>query len=406
MSKLEKEKFEKQDSDEMNLEDFVSDVSESIRTQMSEYDQSYEEPIEPVKIKKKRRWIKVLAIVMSVLLVIAGGLVVFLRTEAGKRAAISAAADIVYDNTKTIQYDDTTKKAKEDTVATSKLEKDVYNFALIGAQDGNTDTMLIATMDIKNKKLKLTSLMRDIYTQMPTYGAVKLNAVFPLSGADAFYDQVKNDFGVDLDGYVYVDYDAFEEIINIIGGVEIELSESEARYLRTTNYISKKQYRTVVAGKQVLNGNQALGYCRIRYRQTIDGEHDDFGRTSRQRRVLLQVYKSLLGKNPVDLINTMIKILQETNVKTDISKDEFKEYVYQVTEMNISDIETNRIPHDDEYYNSDEKIYGIRKLQDVLVMKDWEDTRRRLHEFIYGAESNMSGTVPSDAPASTETLGN
>lgn len=72
-------------------------------------------------------------------------------------------------------------------------------------------------------------------------------------------------FGIKIDNYCVVDFSTFEKVINKVGGIEISLEEKEAKYLNTTNYISKKKYRNVKVGKQTLNGNQALGYARVRY---------------------------------------------------------------------------------------------------------------------------------------------
>ncbi len=79
-----------------------------------------------------------------------------------------------------------------------------------------------------------------------------------------FYQTIAKNFGIKIDKYCVVDFDTFEKVINEVGGIEIDLEEKEAQYLNTTNYISKK-YRNVKAGKHTLNGNQALGYSRIRY---------------------------------------------------------------------------------------------------------------------------------------------
>ena len=79
------------------------------------------------------------------------------------------------------------------------------------------------------------------------------------------YQTIAKNFGIKIDNYCVVDFSTFEKVINKVGGVEISLEEKEAKYLNTTNYISKKKYRNVKVVKQTLNGNQALGYARVRY---------------------------------------------------------------------------------------------------------------------------------------------
>ena len=97
------------------------------------------------------------------------------------------------------------------------------------------------------------------------------------------YKTIATNFNIELDGYVEVGFAAFTKIIDKVGGIELELTESEASYLNSTNYIRNKKSRNVKVGKQTLNGAQALGYCRIRKGgvTTINGLRDDYGRTWR-----------------------------------------------------------------------------------------------------------------------------
>ena len=152
-------------------------------------------------------------------------------------------------------------------------DDDIVNILVVGNDyrkekgydaSGLTDTMIIATMDMKHGMLKLTTLMRDMIVDIPGHDPNKLNSPNSFGGIPLLYKTIAQNFNIELDGYVEVGFDAFEKIVNSVGGVEAELTESEANYLNTTNYISKKKYRHVEVGKQKLNGNQALGYCRIR----------------------------------------------------------------------------------------------------------------------------------------------
>ena len=152
---------------------------------------------------------------------------------------------------------------------------------------------------MKHGTLKLTSLMRDMVVDIPDNGENKLNAANSFGGIQMLYKTIAQNFNVELDGYVEVGFTAFEKIVNSVGGINLELTESEANYLNTTNYISKKKYRNVKVGKQKLNGNQALGYCRIRKGgvTTITGLRDDYGRTWRQRTVIKAVFDKVKNHN-------------------------------------------------------------------------------------------------------------
>ena len=155
-------------------------------------------------------------------------------------------------------------------------DTEVINILLVGADKNSdeqdedverrSDSMMIATLDVKNGKLKVTSLMRDMYVEVPGYGKNKLNSAYSFGGIKLLYKTIAQNFGVSMDGYLEVNFDAFVNVIDEIGGVEVTLTESEAEGLRTTNYIRRKKNRKKVkVGSQIFNGYQALGYCRIRH---------------------------------------------------------------------------------------------------------------------------------------------
>ena len=124
---------------------------------------------------------------------------------------------------------------------------------------GLTDTMIIATMDMKHGTLKTASLMRDLVVEIPGHGKNKLNSANSFGGIELLYKTIATNFNIELDGYVEVGFAAFTKIIDKVGGIELELTESEASYLNSTNYIRNKKSRNVKVGKQTLNGAQALG---------------------------------------------------------------------------------------------------------------------------------------------------
>lgn len=263
-----------------------------------------------------------------------------------------------------------------------RQEEGVVNILLLGEEAiesgggrGRTDLMIIATMNTKDKTVKLTSLMRDILVQIPGYKDNKLNAAYEIGGIPLLYETVEQNFDVKLDGYVLVGFDNFETIINKLGGVRISLTSTEANYLNTTNYISKPQYRNVKSGSQILNGNQALGYCRIRYVATGDRELNDYGRTSRQRVVLNAIFDAYKSKNLGELafmLNDILPLLT-----TDIPKADFENYLKLGVSMGIPSIENLRIPVDNSF---DEGF--VRKMS--VLIPDLEKNVEELHKFIFG----------------------
>lgn len=208
---------------------------------------------------------------------------------------------------------------------------------------GLTDTMIIGTMDMKHGTLKLTSLMRDLVVEIPGHGKNKLNAANSYGGVELLYKTIATNFNIELDGYVEVGFKAFQDIVDKVGGVEVELTESEVEYLNSTNYIRNKKYRNVKVGKQILNGSQALGYCRIRKKgTTINGLRDDYGRTWRQRTVINRVFdkvKKMPMSDWMDIANSVFD-----NVTTDLTNDQIYDYMKDVITMGTMEVKQLQIP--------------------------------------------------------------
>jgi LCP family protein required for cell wall assembly len=366
---------------------FMKDLNSSLSDQVNSfYEEDRTPPRRPTrpnrKRKKKKKFLKVASIVLLVLVAI-GSLLVF--TKPGNRLIIQLAGKYIYSN---FQF-----QATADEEDTNKLTKPIINILLIGVEEiggaKNTDSMIIATMNTTDHTLKLTSIMRDIYVQIPGYSDNKLNSAYPKGDIDLLYETIELNFGVDLDGYCLVNFDVFQTIIDKIGGVEITLTKKEAEYLNSTNYISKKSNRHVVEGKQLMNGNQALGYCRVR-KVSTGTENNDFGRTQRQRIVLQAIYDKVKSKNIVSLALLMNSMLAEAKIKTDITQAEFNTYLEVAAGLKVKSLETHRIPSDGSFENASVPI-GSRNVS-VLKIKDWEATRKEIAELINGktatAEAN------------------
>ena len=269
-----------------------------------------------------------------------------------------------------------------DLKSDGRFEEGIINILLLGEEAidsgsgrGRTDLMIIATMNTKDKTMKLTSLMRDMLVQIPGYEDNKLNAAYEIGGVPLLYETIQSNFDIRMDGSAMVCFADFEGLIDKLGGVQISLTAEEASYLNKTNYISKPEYRRVVEGSQILNGNQALGYCRIRYVATGDDQHNDYGRTSRQRVLLNAIFEQYKSKSLVELALLCNDILPM--IITDIEKEDFQSYLKTGVTMGLSEIENLRIPADhmfDESY--------VRKMS--VLIPDLSANIEVLHNFIFG----------------------
>lgn len=155
-----------------------------------------------------------------------------------------------------------------------------------GNEEGHADTIMVVTLNKEMNRIVLTSFLKDMYVIIPGYNEGKLADSYMLGGKELLVETLKVNFSVIIHGVVECDYEDFENVIDNLGGAELKLTAGEAEALNTTNYISDPENRTLEKGLQKLNGNQALGYVRIRQAQDFEGNSGDFARTGRQRRLM------------------------------------------------------------------------------------------------------------------------
>lgn len=270
-----------------------------------------------------------------------------------------------------------------------------YNILLLGEEAigsgshrGRTDVIVIASINTRDKKIVLTSLMRDTLVKIPGYQDNKLNSAYEKGGIDLLYETIQMNFNIKLDGCAMVNFENFEKIIDRLGGLNIKLTEAEAKYLNRTNYISKPQYRKVVPGTQLMNGNQVLGYSRIRYRAAVTGKNNDYGRTDRHRIILNAIFEKYKTKNKLELIKMMPGLLPM--ITTDIESQGFELLLNAFLELGTVEIEQLRIPADGTFTDKIE-VRGM----DVLI-PNYEENIKILHDQIFGEEMKETDTVVSN----------
>ncbi len=288
-------------------------------------------------------------------------------------------------------------------------DNDIVNILLVGNDyrvessgydvGGLTDTMMIATLDKKHKTLKLTSLMRDMLVEIPGYSSSKLNSAYSKGGIELLYQTIATNFNIQLDGYVEVSFDAFTKVVDEVGGIEVELTESEANYLNSTNYIKPKKYRTVKIGKNKLNGAQALGYCRIRKTVfTPNGLTDDYGRTWRQRNTISKIFdkvKTLPMSKWLDISKKVLK----GSVKTDLSNKKIIEYITDVVTMGATEIHQLQIPVSGYYHGG--SVPGIGSC--LTIEKEYQADAMNQFIFKYNGKGGQFEYVPSNSSTTTTT---
>jgi LCP family protein required for cell wall assembly len=179
-----------------------------------------------------------------------------------------------------------------------------------------SDSMILVTVNKSKKTITLTSFMRDQYVQIPGYLPHKLNHTYQYGGMNLLNETLLLNFGVHVDGDVEVDFNGFTKIVDLLGGVEIVLTEAEAEFMTLCCYGDFK------AGKNMLDGRAAQFYSRLR---EIDS---DYRRAERQRKVIMSIINTYKSKPVDELISIMQEVLPY--VTTNMSNSEILGYALEV----------------------------------------------------------------------------
>ena len=237
-----------------------------------------------------------------------------------------------------------------------------------GTRNSLTDVMMLCTINKETKTLTMTSFLRDLYLQIPGhYRNDKLNVAYPVGGFDMINAALEVNFGVKVDGNVEVDFFQFAKIIDLLGGVDIELTGAEAGYLISEGFSAR-------TGMNHLSGPAALMYARTRM---IDS---DFQRTNRQRNVVTAVLKQFKNASLSQLTDTITAVLGM--VTTNMTDAEIMKYALEFAPL-LKDltIVSQHIPVEGTYYYGDVKDQNIR---DCIFIGDFETNRRLLADVLNG----------------------
>ncbi len=234
----------------------------------------------------------------------------------------------------------------------------VTNILLIGSDTrsvtdkGRADTVILLSINTDNKTITMTSFMRDSYVEIPGRGMGKLNASYRYGGAELLMDTLEVNFKLEIDDYVYINFESFSSIVDAVGGIELTVTDAEAQGMKApmaeVNDILGKPSDTDFlpsGGTYLMNGNQALAYARLRYVGNAD-----FERTERQREVIQKVIEKARSLS-IGEIDSFLKKCAGS-VVTNMSKKEM--YLLSLNLIRYAGYEINelRIPCDNCYKGS------------------------------------------------------
>lgn len=225
--------------------------------------------------------------------------------------------------------DEEEEKEEGDFFSGKEISERVFNIMLMGVDSreynmsGRTDSMILIHVNPETKRIVTTSFLRDMYVDIPGYEGNRLNAAYAFGGTDLLFNTISKNFGIEIEDYVILNFWLVMDILDDLGGVDIEITAEEIEYMnkymseqnRITNKPEGTDYLSAEdAGMRHLNGNQALSYARIRYIGT------DFARASRQRQII-SICIDKLKHMDVKEINVLLEKYLPT-VKTNLTEQD------------------------------------------------------------------------------------
>lgn len=266
----------------------------------------------------------------------------------------------------------------------------ITNVLLIGVdardldEPCRSDSMIIATLDNNNKKVKLTSLFRDTLVDIPGHGEAKLNSAYMLGGPELLIKTVKETYNVSIDKYIIINFWGFETIVDYIGGIEVDVKDYQLEELN--KYIGEStggnDCPVEKTGIQTLNGKQALSYARIRY-----NVGDEYERTDRQREVIFKVIEKLQNTKPSKYLGVMNTMLEY--IKTNIDPLEALNMAYTIYKFPSLDVEQLQIPlvalSETRNYKELGSVFLMDRLQNASILYNfiYENKYPNEEEFNY-----------------------
>lgn len=275
------------------------------------------------------------------------------------------------------------------------IDKDIVNVALFGIDTrntksfkGNSDSIMVLSLNTKTKKVKIISLMRDSFVPITYNGNTtysKINSAYAKGGPELAIKVINTNFGLDITEYATVNFFGMVDIIDAVGGIEAELTRAEvamsghainACIVEICNSLNVKaeDYYITTPGKQHLNGIQAVAYSRIRYVANIWGTNNDYGRTDRQRYVMEQLFNKALTIDKSQYIKLVKSLIPCT--ETSLSYTEIMGLAFDML-LESPSFEQERIPREDMIMRQPKTRAGS------VVYYDLGFANKLIHAFIY-----------------------
>jgi len=268
----------------------------------------------------------------------------------------------------------------EDYAVAEDLPDDWWNILLLGTDNrydgayGRTDSMIILSVNPASGQAKLTSLMRDTWVSIHGKGSGKLNSACVYGGPELTMRTINETFGMNISDYALINITGLADVIDSMGGLELDVTEAERRALNKGLFDLSSQSgmeELEESGENVhLNGNQAVAFARIRQ---IDS---DYKRTERQRYVLTAMAKKLKDSNNVVTIVGVVNALLPY-VETNLDLGDLMTLAFVGLQADLAGVEQLRLPADGAFESG--TFNGV-----WCIKPDLQKNKKILYDFIYG----------------------
>lgn len=325
--------------------------------------------------KKTNGFVKALIAILLVIVLIAGGAAAFVFTYLNKMNFGDSKGEVnpTLDADESLSFEDQAQ-ADEDIRANLSdnvmwYDDRIFNVLLVGVDYGDeekvmfegaylprSDSMILLSVNSITNTINMVSLSRAVYAAIPGHGNKRLNTAHAYGGASMLVDTIQQNFKIRIDKYITVDISGFEEIVDILGGVDISLTAQEAKAMGRKS-----------AGTYHLNGAETVSYSRLRY---IDS---DRARTGRQRAVLNAIADKFRHSSVQTMLGLMDNVLPL--VTTNFSKTELISQAANAPKYLTMRINEDIIPHN-------AKSLTMRDGKEVIIL-NWAETNKYTHDLLY-----------------------
>ena len=274
-----------------------------------------------------------------------------------------------------------------------------------GMETGNSDTMVLLSVDTRHQKIKMLSFMRDTYVEIPGHGENRINAAYTLGGAALTVSTIQKNYGIKIDRYAVVDFSSFRKIIDVIGGLDVELTAEEVDYINWQYWINRQteykeaegEYKEYIRSQLKYNWFYLPEEEKPINKNTLtfknNGEDEP---TKRQREVISLILNSLKKSDVGTLLSIIYEIgpLITTNVKTSEITDLAGELPTYLKYPIISEAAPAVNTIGSTFYFSDyaHPVYINGVFSSVILIADWNDFRQQVAEFIYEEQVRRSSS--------------